>query len=151
MVEGALSNQKLLGYSLSQRGHRFKVAANGRQAVEDVVRDRFDVLVMDVQMRVMDGVEARRAIRMCFGREAMFHAMVDSFFDEADPLSAGLQGALDRRDAAAVQSFAHRLKNAVMYLGAPDANKATDRVSRLAHAGELAELPAAVVLVNPPL
>ncbi|QDV55012.1 PAS domain S-box protein [Rosistilla oblonga] len=45
------------------RGHRVEIAENGRQALEQLERRAFDVVLMDVQMPEMDGYEATAAIR----------------------------------------------------------------------------------------
>jgi PAS domain S-box-containing protein len=56
-------NQELMKLLLKQRGHDVKIAANGKEAVELFQKQRFDVLIMDVQMPVMGGFEATAAIR----------------------------------------------------------------------------------------
>jgi len=56
-------NQRLLAALLQSAGHSVTVAANGRQAVEAVMRENFDVVLMDVQMPVMDGIQATHHIR----------------------------------------------------------------------------------------
>jgi len=48
---------------LSKRGHVVHVVDNGRAAVEAVLAERFDVVLMDVQMPEMTGFEATAAIR----------------------------------------------------------------------------------------
>jgi two-component system, cell cycle response regulator DivK len=54
------STMKML---LESDGHRVDVAANGREAVEVATRDVPDVVVMDLNMPVMDGVSAARILR----------------------------------------------------------------------------------------
>jgi signal transduction histidine kinase/DNA-binding response OmpR family regulator len=56
-------NQRLTTALLESAGHTAAVAENGRKAVEAVGRARFDIILMDVQMPVMDGIQATGLIR----------------------------------------------------------------------------------------
>ncbi len=56
-------NQKLVLRLLQKRGHHVRIADNGQQALEALAEDRFDVILMDVQMPVLDGIEATVMIR----------------------------------------------------------------------------------------
>jgi signal transduction histidine kinase/DNA-binding NarL/FixJ family response regulator len=57
------TNQRVLTALLQGAGHKVAVAANGRKAVEAVMREQFDIVLMDVQMPVMDGIRAVSHIR----------------------------------------------------------------------------------------
>src|SRR5262249_21135596 len=63
LVEDNAVNQRLGMRLLEKRGHSVVVASNGQEALDAVAREAFDVVLMDVQMPVMDGLEATAILR----------------------------------------------------------------------------------------
>jgi PAS domain S-box-containing protein len=63
-------NQQLLSALLKREGHAATIVGNGALAVEAIQRRAFDLVLMDVQMPVLDGIAATRAIRALAGPPA---------------------------------------------------------------------------------
>jgi CheY-like chemotaxis protein len=63
IAEDNLVNQRLVVRLLEKRGHRVVVAANGREALQVLDKESFDLVLMDIQMPEMDGLAATSALR----------------------------------------------------------------------------------------
>jgi CheY-like chemotaxis protein len=92
-------NQKFATRVISKAGHRVEVANNGGEAVAAWERSDFDVILMDVQMPEMNGLEATRRIRELEGDQALsphvpIIAMTANAMkeDREECLSAGMDG-----------------------------------------------------------
>jgi CheY-like chemotaxis protein/HPt (histidine-containing phosphotransfer) domain-containing protein len=63
LAEDNLVNQKITTRMLEKLGHAVTVVSNGREALDAICRQLFDLVLMDIQMPVMSGFEATETIR----------------------------------------------------------------------------------------
>jgi signal transduction histidine kinase len=93
LAEDVPANQMLVVRALGKRGHTVDVVRNGHEAIDRAGRQRFDVILMDVQMPDLDGYQATAAVRALGGYSRIpiialtAHAMPD---DRQHCLAAGM-------------------------------------------------------------
>ncbi|MCD6092104.1 MAG: response regulator [Bacteroidales bacterium] len=63
LVEDNMLNQKFAKVTLTKQGHFLDIAENGKVALEKYKLDTYDLILMDVQMPIMSGIEATKEIR----------------------------------------------------------------------------------------
>jgi CheY-like chemotaxis protein/HPt (histidine-containing phosphotransfer) domain-containing protein len=63
LAEDTIANQRLVLAILGERGHSVQVANNGQEALELLEQQDFDLVLMDVQMPLLDGLQTTAAIR----------------------------------------------------------------------------------------
>jgi len=101
LAEDNLVNQRLAVRLLEKRGHRVAVAATGLEVLLALEKESFDLVLMDVQMPVMDGLEATSAIRekeRATGRRQAVVALTAHAMkgDREKCLAAGMDGYLTK-------------------------------------------------------
>jgi CheY-like chemotaxis protein len=100
LAEDNVVNQKLALRILQRMGYRADLASNGIEAVESVQRQTYDVVLMDVQMPEMDGLEAARRIcaRWGPGKRPRIVAMTANAMqgDREECLAAGMDDYLTK-------------------------------------------------------
>ncbi len=104
LVEDNLINQKLTRKILTNQGFQVEVADNGKMAVEKFIAHHFDLIFMDIQMPVMDGLEATRQIRkveatkcMCRERVKIIALTANSQLqDKENCLAAGMDDYINK-------------------------------------------------------
>ena len=64
VAEDNMINQEIIYELLLEKLHRVTLAKNGQEALELSMKDHFDLILMDIQMPVMDGITATQQIRL---------------------------------------------------------------------------------------
>ena len=91
-------NQRVALRMLDRMGYRAEVAANGKEVLEALDRQPFDVILMDVQMPEMDGYEATRRVRERPGEQPIILAMTANALqgDREECLAVGMDDYLPK-------------------------------------------------------
>jgi CheY-like chemotaxis protein len=122
LAEDNVVNQRLAMRMLEKQGHTVVVVGDGVLALAALERDRFDVVLMDVQMPLMDGVEATGAIRKeerASGRHIPIIAMTAHAMsgDRQRFLASGMDGYVSKPVHS--QELFAAIENVLSLAGAP--------------------------------
>ena len=168
VVEDNLVNQKLVRAMLKKLGHRATVVGSGQAALRAVSKRVFDLILMDIQMPVMGGLEATAAIRakekendsirrvpivamtahaMPSDRQRALQAGMDDYVSKPIRLEA-LRGAIDRHSPGGLELATlldgvggdRKLLREVIGVFLADVPKLLARVRRAADKGEASRL-----------
>ena len=94
VVDDTATNRQILAVFLKKLGHTVSLAEDGAQAVSMFTANRFDVVIMDVMMPVMDGYEATRRIKAACG-DRWVPVIFLSALDKDENLVTGLEAGGD--------------------------------------------------------
>jgi CheY-like chemotaxis protein len=63
ITDDIFANRLLLSEILEDLGHEYFLAQNGKEAIDELITGSYDLVLMDIEMPVMNGVEATKYIR----------------------------------------------------------------------------------------
>jgi CheY-like chemotaxis protein/HPt (histidine-containing phosphotransfer) domain-containing protein len=140
LTEDNATNQKLALRLLERMGYRADVAGNGREAIEALERQSYDLILMDVQMPELDGVAATRLIHERWpGKQHPYIIAMTANAMEGDRetyLNAGMddyvskpirvQELVDALERAAVSQQAHHVGHGHVEHGASEGEDLTE-------------------------
>ncbi|HTE32683.1 MAG TPA: response regulator [Chryseolinea sp.] len=92
VAEDNRMNQKLAMKVLAKLGYDPDIVQTGKEVLEEVSRLKYDLILMDVQMPEMDGLEATRMLRLCLTSQPIIIAMTANAMhgDREECLQAGM-------------------------------------------------------------
>lgn len=99
IVDDVPENRMLVELLIKKMGHQTRLAVNGQEAVDCCKKEKFGVILMDIQMPVLDGLEAIRQIRAeGLNTQTMIIAMTasDNKVDDFAALDAGCDDCLNK-------------------------------------------------------
>jgi HPt (histidine-containing phosphotransfer) domain-containing protein len=145
LVEDNEVNQALAIAILTKLGYHAALADNGQQAVEQVTRGRYGLVLMDCQLPVLAKPVLLGESRLtelgrldATGNAALVSRLVECFLDRIPIDLADLHDALDQEDVAWVTRTVHRLKGAAATVGSSGMVSLCEQLEVLATTGPMA-------------
>lgn len=97
VAEDNVSNQKLIGILLEKMGHRVVLAQDGQEAIQAAGGQRFDLILMDMQMPNVNGYDATRQLRKQGCTTPIIAVTANAMVGDAEKcLEAGCDGYLSK-------------------------------------------------------
>ncbi len=98
LVEDSVVSRKLFEYMLKHKGFDVVIATNGQEAVDEFKRHSFDMVLMDIQMPVMDGLKATGLMRQHESESGKHTPIVaiTAGMDRGSCMEAGMDGYLEK-------------------------------------------------------
>lgn len=82
VVDDVAINRKILQLMLSRIGYAADLVTNGMEAIEDLKKQHYDVIFMDLQMPILDGIRATRIIREnCASKDQPYIITITAYED----------------------------------------------------------------------
>ena len=111
-------NQRVILRLIERIGYRAELACDGKEAVDAALRSTYDLIVMDVQMPGMDGLEATRVIRSSLSKAEQPYILALTAHATTDDRQSCLEAGMDDYhtkpiDLETLQSTLNRLSSAV--------------------------------------
>jgi CheY-like chemotaxis protein len=110
IAEDNLVNQQVILHILNKLGYQPQLAENGLEALEAATQKQFDLILMDMQMPEMDGMEATRAIRSTLKIQPVIIALTANTMqgDEEECLNAGMNDYIGK--PVKLEDLVHKLE-----------------------------------------
>jgi CheY-like chemotaxis protein len=118
IAEDNVVNQKIISHMLTKMGYTADLVQNGLEVIDATELKKYDLVLMDVQMPEMDGLEATRIIRQKLGTQPSIVAMTANAMqgDREDCIAAGMDDYISKpinlNDLKTLlEKFSHEKKN----------------------------------------